>query len=459
MPRHVTQIRCPNCGNPVQATVEQLVDVSQDPSAKARLLSGSLNLVRCPSCHYEGQLATPLVYHDASKELLMTFIPVEVGLKRDDQERLIGQLINQAISHLPAEQRKGYLFQPQAVLTVQGMLERILEADGITREQMEAQRGLMMLFEDMLRTPEEGLAAFVELHDQELGPSFFQLGAVAIQSAPDERASQAAEHKLERVLSTSSYGKRLAQQESELRAAADSLRAVGGELTRQRLLDLFLKAPSPDRVSALVSLTRPGLDYEFFSLLSAHIDQARAGEKGRLERLRQHMLELTQEIDRLQEARVAETASLLKSIAGAADLEQAIAAALPYIDELFLSVLHANIQAALERDDKAGLQRLQAIDGLIQSLIRQAMPAGLQLAEEVIQADGLEKARALLEASADKIDEQTLGALLGAAQRLEQASEADLSAEMRELHRLALRLSMQAKLGGAGPAASPTPAH
>jgi hypothetical protein len=161
----------------------------------------------------------------------------------------------------------------------------------------------------------------------------------------------------------------------------------------------------------------------------------------------------------LQEARVAETASLLKSIAGAADLEQAIAAALPYIDELFLSVLHANIQAALERDDKAGLQRLQAIDGLIQGLIRQAMPAGLQLAEEVIQADGLEKARALLEASADKIDEQTLGALLGAAQRLEQASEADLSAEMRELHRLALRLSMQAKLGGAGPAASPTPAH
>ena len=44
------------------------------------------------------------------------------------------------IQALPAEQRKAYLLQPQAVLTLQGMVERILQADGITREQLKGKR-------------------------------------------------------------------------------------------------------------------------------------------------------------------------------------------------------------------------------------------------------------------------------------------------------------------------------
>lgn len=455
MAKSMTQIRCPNCGSPIQASIEQLIDVSQDPSAKARLLSGSLNLARCPNCRYEGQLSTPLVYHDPAKELLLTYLPVEVGLKKDDQERLIGQLINQAISALPAEQRKGYIFQPQAVLTLQGMIERILAADGITREQLEAQRGLMKLFEEMLRTPEDGLAAFATEHDQDLGGAFFQLAAVAIQSAPDERAALAAEEKLERVLRATSYGQRLAEQEAELRAAADSLRAAGAELTRERLLEMIVQAPGPDRVAALASLARPALDYEFFSLLSNRIDQAPAGEKEHLSNIRQQLLEITQEIDRVQEARMAQSSALLKSIIGAADLEQAVAAALPYIDDLFMGILQGNLKAAAQRGDLQTLQRLQELDGVIQRVLQQSMPPGLQLADQVLQADSPQEGRQLLEASPDKIDEQTLGALLGAAQRLEQSNESERSAELRELHRVALRLSMTARMAKGSPPAAP----
>ena len=451
MARSVTQIRCPNCGSPIQATIEQLIDVGTDPSAKARLLSGSLNLARCPTCRYEGQLATPLVYHDPAKELLLTYLPVEVGLKKDDQERLIGQLINQAVSGLPPERRKGYLFQPQAVLTVQGMIERILAADGITREQLEAQRGQMMLFEEMLRTPTEGLAEFATRHDQSLGAAFFQLAAVAIQSAPDERAAQAAEQKLEAVLSASSYGKRLAEQEAELRAAAESLRAAGTELTRQRLLELILQAPTSDRVSALASLARPALDYEFFSLLSGQIDQAQGPDQERLEKIRKQLLDITQEIDRVQEARLAQTAALLKSIAGAADLEQAVAASLPYLDDLFLGILQANLQAATERGDQVTRQRLEEVDDAIQRQLRLAMPPGLQLADRVLQAEDPRQARQVLEASAADVDEQTLGALLGAAQRMEQENQPEQSAELRELHRIALRLSMQTRMAEGTP--------
>src|SRR5512137_412484 len=192
MPRALTQVRCPNCKAPVQAALEQLVDVGEDPSAKARLLSGSLNLVRCPSCGFEGALATPLVYHDASKELLLTFAPVELGLKKDDQERALGQLLQQVLNRLPPEKRKAYLLQPQAMLTQQGLIDRILAADGVTKEQIEAQRARLRLFEDLLRKPEADVQGFVEANDAELGAEFFQLASLSLQATAEPQAREAA---------------------------------------------------------------------------------------------------------------------------------------------------------------------------------------------------------------------------------------------------------------------------
>ena len=152
-------------------------------------------------------------------------MPVEAALRKDEQERLLGQLINQAVNRLAPEQRKAYILQPQATLTVQGLVDRVLQADGITREQVEAQRAKMRLFEDLLRTAEDGLEGFASQHDADLDAAFFQLAALALQSVPDERAREALGQRLEAILALSSYGKKLQAQEGELRAAAESLRA------------------------------------------------------------------------------------------------------------------------------------------------------------------------------------------------------------------------------------------
>src|SRR5512147_1466739 len=121
-----TQIACPRCKSPVAANVEQLFDVTQDPAAKQRLMSGQTNYVRCPVCKYEGRLATPIVYHDNEKELLLTFFPPELGMPLNEQEKLMGPLIKQVVDRLPPEKRKGYLFNPQANFTYESMLETIL---------------------------------------------------------------------------------------------------------------------------------------------------------------------------------------------------------------------------------------------------------------------------------------------------------------------------------------------
>jgi hypothetical protein len=97
--------------------------MKQDGSAKATLLSGMANFVQCPNCGYQGNLATPIVYHDPDKEMLLTFVPPELGLPQPEQERLVGALINQVVNNLAPEQRKGYLLRPQAQLTMQGLVE------------------------------------------------------------------------------------------------------------------------------------------------------------------------------------------------------------------------------------------------------------------------------------------------------------------------------------------------
>ena len=446
MPRTMTQVRCPNCKAPVQAAIEQLIDVSEDPSAKARLLSGSLNMVRCPACRYEGALASPLVYHDPGKELLLTFVPFELGLKKDDQERLLGQLINQAVNRLPAEQRKAYLLQPQAMLTLQGMTERILAADGITKEQLEAQRGRLRLFEDLLRTPEAEIPAFVQAHDVELGPEFFQLASLSLQSSGDPRAREAAMLRLEQALELTTYGKHLAEQEAEVAAAAESLRQLGQSISRESLLELLTQAPGAERVLALAGLARPALDYAFFQLLSERIDAAPETEKPKLTTLRQQLLEFTQQLDRVQEARAAQSASVLRSIVSAPDLDQALAAALPYIDDLFLRILEANLHAARERNDAATLAKLEAIDARLRQLIERAMPPSLKLAQQVLDVEDEAQALQLLEQQAADIDDQLVSALLGAAQKLEDGGETEDAERVRRLYRTALRLSMKAKM-------------
>jgi hypothetical protein len=441
-----TQIQCPNCGAPLPVALNQLVDVSQDPGAKSRLLSGTLNMVRCSNCGFEGQLATPLVYHDPEKELLLTFMPVELNLDKDEQEKLIGRLINKVVDNLSPDQRKGYLLQPQSVLTMQGLVERILEADGVTKEDIEAQRERMRLFENLLRTSEEALDDFIEQYDEQLDSAFFQLASVALQSTRDPNAREAANQRLAKAIEQSTFGKRLQAQEEEIQKAAESLNDLGKEITREAILDLMIEAPNVDRVVALVNLTNAVLDYGFFQNLSERIDSAEEEEQERLKGLRETILEVNEQIDKAREARVNQAASLLRSLMEASDLDSAIQSVLPLIDETFLAILQANMQAAQERGEQQALEKLTEINARINDLIQRALPEGLKLAQAILETEDEAQAQALMDESPEKIDDQMLGTLMGAAQQLESEGDVEVAERLKRLYKYGLKLSMKNKL-------------
>ena len=81
------------------------------------------------------------------KELLMTFVPMDLGLPQAEQEKLIGRLMNEVINKLPQEKRKGYLLNPKPAFTLQGFMERVLEADGVTKEMLDSQRAKVQVLQ------------------------------------------------------------------------------------------------------------------------------------------------------------------------------------------------------------------------------------------------------------------------------------------------------------------------
>jgi hypothetical protein len=295
-----TRINCPNCRQPIVADVEQLFDVGVNPSLKQTFLSGAFNVAQCPHCGYQGMLATPLVYHDPEKELLLTYFPAELGLPVNEQERVIGPMITRVTNDLPQEKRKAYLLRPQTMLTLQGMLERVLDADGITREMIQAQQQRLGLLQRLLGASDEMINQITAQDDAKLDGEFYgllsRLLEAALMSGDQESARRLGELQ-KKLLPLTTFGRQIQEQSKEVEAAIKELQQAGQNLTREKLLELVLNAPNDIRLSAYVSLARQGMDYAFFQLLSERIERAQEADQARLVAMRERMLEMTRSID------------------------------------------------------------------------------------------------------------------------------------------------------------------
>lgn len=446
-----TRINCPNCRQPILADVEQLFDVASDPAAKQRLLSGAVNVAQCNQCGYRGNLSTPIVYHDPQKELLLTYFPSEMGLKRDDQERLIGQLINQVVSRLPQELRKGYLLRPQSVLTYQGLVERILEEDGITREMIQAQQQRMNLLQKLLAATDDVQVEIARQEDHLIDNDFFALMNRLIEAAVaanDRQAAQKLADVQKNLVKSTTFGRKLEEQTREVQAAMESLQMEKEGLTREKLLDLVIEAPNDTRLSALVSLARPGMDYTFFQLMSERIDRARGDGRARLIQLRERVLELTRQIDQQMEARAQQSRQLLHSILDASDIDQAATQSLPAMDEFFLQELDSLVENARKNGDLEQLARLQKVVDVVKQA--SAPPPEVAFIEQLIEAPNEEARQSLISANAEAITPEFLDTLTSISTQVDSSEDQELAARVRDVYRSVVRYSMKAKMNTGG---------
>ncbi|HEY4490567.1 MAG TPA: CpXC domain-containing protein, partial [Acidobacteriota bacterium] len=272
------QTSCPRCKSPVAAEVEQVFDLNHDPQAKQRLLSGQVNVIHCPNCGYDGMVGTPVIYHDPEKELLLTFFPSEMGLPLNEQERVIGPLINQIVNRLPLEKRKAYILRPQSMLTFQTMIEKILEGDGISRQMIDDQQKRLALLQRLLSIPTaESRLEVIKQEEALIDENFFSMFArlmEATMAQGDERSARALAAVQQELVENTEVGKKIQDQSREAQEVIKTLQEASKDgLTREKLVDIFIdSADSEVRLTTLVSLIRTGLDYTFFQLLTDKIN-------------------------------------------------------------------------------------------------------------------------------------------------------------------------------------------
>jgi hypothetical protein len=425
-----TTIRCPSCGQSFPTNIQTLVDVGQEPRDKERLLTGRLNVAQCPYCGTAAPLATPLLYHDPKKELLIAYIPMELNLSQQDQERIIGELMRE----LPKESFKAYMFQPRRALTTQGLIDQILEADGVTPEMMERQRARVRLIQTMLETPEEELPALIEQHDAEIDAPFIQALTLMAQRMLQEGHPDVAEQVVfiqGKVVELSSYGKQLqeqaAAQEQLVQEVAQELQTLGEDADQSDILDMAIRyADDGDRLQALVGLIRPAFDYNFFQELTLRIGQAPADQRETLEKMRDRILELTSLIDQQAQAALQNAARLLQVLVSSPNPDEMIAANLPLIDDTFMAVLSANIQEAERRKDINATGKLKGLYDRIVAVLRENMRPELRFVNELLATENDDNARTMIAERAKEFGTPLLDVIDSLGQMLESQGEQDM---------------------------------
>jgi hypothetical protein len=445
-----TQIACPRCRQMIAANVEQLFDVTQDPQAKQRLLGGVSNMARCPHCGYQGRLATPIVYHDNAKELLLTFFPPELGLPLNEQEKIIGPLIKQIMDKLPAEKRKGYLLNPIPNLTYESMVQLILNKDGITPEMLKEQQERVAIVERLLQasTPDvrsEIIKQNINLFDEQFFALFSRLAQSAAQSG-QEPVARAMVDLQKQLLEETEFGRGLKESVGELEAASKELQALGQGLTREKLLEVVIASPNDARLRAYVSLVRSGMDYQFFQLLTDKIDKASGEEKAKLESIRDKVLGFTNEIDKQIEARYKQAQEFVESLLAQDDVVQAVQQNLDGFTQDAVDIVNQMLRQASEKSDYTRMGKLQK---MVEVLRQASTPPEVEFIEHLLDAPDEASLDQMLTDNESMINDQFMEALIGLVAQVDQAADQGnpeakaLSEKLSKVYKSALKLSMK----------------
>lgn len=442
-----TTLGCPHCGHSFPAVVEQIIDVGRDPQAKARFLSGRMNMITCPNCGHTMAVGTPLLYHDPNKELMIIHVPMELNISTEERERVVGDMAVRLTNDIPPERRKAYLLTPKQALTIPGMIDMILDADGVTAEVREAQRQKMQILNLFLQAGPTQWQALSQEQAQYIDAEFLQMLLVTAENAAETGKPQLAEALImlyNFMLQNTPVGQEMVQavqaQEEMVRAVAEELQALGDDMTREDLMQLVLSyVDSDERIQAIAGLMRPALDYQFFQDLTMRIEAETGEKRQKLEHLRERLLDTTSVIDQQTQAVLHRATDTLQIILNSEDIDAALQPRLDMIDDTFMAVLQANIQAAEERHDERTAERLQMVLQRVMEILRDSAPPQIKFINELMMMGTDEEAEAFITARAPEFGPELLDLMDAVAADLDESEQPEAAERIRRLSEVAAR--------------------
>ncbi|HEX9923999.1 MAG TPA: CpXC domain-containing protein [Anaerolineae bacterium] len=368
--RQVTPATCPNCGAQFTAPVENIID-GQDLALKSALLRGQLNVVQCPQCGFTHALSVPVLYYDLEKEVAFVLVQGGLQITNAEQEKMIGDLTNKLVNSLPAEERKFYLLNPKQFLTLDSMVKAVLEADGITPEEIEAQQAKVKLLEEFLQvTDETALKKKVKEQEAELDRQFFEILTASIQEAQMVGNTTAVQTLLGlRTL--------IGRWSRPARTIINEIDAELGAMfiaSQDELLKKLEEAEDDQTFEALIAAGYSLFDYGFFQKLTAQLDEAAANDTKRADQLRKLRTKILDAKDRHEEklrAGMKKSADLLKKIFQSGQPDRVLAKNIDDIDETFFMILSANIEEAQRQKQTEAAQAMSVIGNMALQMLRE----------------------------------------------------------------------------------------
>ncbi len=375
-------IKCPHCSKPTAVHIEQIFDYNVNPSALNVLFDDTINAIHCNNCGFYGKIAVPIVYHDPDKELLLTFVPSELGLPRDDQEKIIGNLIKVIIESLPSEKRKGYLLNPQSFFTYESLIEKLNQTYNIITENNEENKQKLDIIRRVIEAESfEQLDEIIKEENDHIDEQFFIQLSQLIDNISDNDSSQEAvqflENKYQRLFSNTETGKRLLQGLQEINEVRKLLEEAGEYITREILLSIVLAlSDSDNKIKYLVSNTRPLMDYTFFQLLTERIAEAKSSEQKKLIELRSKLLSETEKIDKEIETLRIQAKEHFDKMIQSPDIESVVIENLPLINNFFIERVSYELNEAIQKGDQKKEEKIKKMQAIINKLV---VPSKAQL--------------------------------------------------------------------------------
>jgi len=429
-PSQPVQVNCPQCRQPFMAQVQSIIDVGQQPKLKEQLLRGKLNLATCPFCGHSGVLGMPMLYHDPSKQLLLCLTPMDITMKREEQEKLIGSLTNRLMDALPPERRRAYLFQPRTVFSLQRLIEEVLLADGITREMLDAQAKQAQFIQDLLDRlgDEERLRGLVEARRDEMTYEFFLMLTASIDATREEGDDAGAQRltELRERLLVLTGGPPGTMPES-----------LPEGITHPEIIEALLAVRGTEELRKVVAVNRPRLDYSFFQTLTGQIEAAQsAGDAEKARRLldlRSAVLEIIDELDRLAQEAMQHAADLLRRILQSDDPRQTIADNIEQIDEPFLYVLSANIAYARREKQDEAVQALEATYTEVMAQLQERMPPEIRLINRLLAEEDRSRWTGILRGESAALSQQLVNLVEAMAEDARRQKDEKLAERLGEV--------------------------
>ena len=435
-----TQISCPNCGAPYVADIHQVIDAARQPQLKEVLLSGQLNVAVCPSCGAGGRIATPLLYHDPDHDLFMVHVPQEMNLDQVRREELIGRMVQQVISQTPMEKRRGYMLQPQTMLTMQSFMEKVWGTEGVTPEMLARQQKQVELLRTLATASPDVQEFLLKDRAREIDETFFAILRAQIDATSEMGDPNMVNGLLNlqaRLMTQTEIGRQIEKQQIALHALNREAQAANGLSPAILFKHIVRNEQDETLVNAIAMTGRGAMNYEFFGLLTGEVEKREkardtAGAQ-RLGRIRDDLLEMQRQLQQATQDVLQEAQSTLDAILAAPDLRQAIGDNIGRIDDAFMRVLDARLAHAQQSGRRDDAEKLSRIQEEIISAIQGDTPPEVQLLSQLVSAPDKAARERLMGQAADLLSPELVQVVDMLREQAGNSGQTDLATRLAEI--------------------------